>query len=129
MDKNVLLVDDDRISNLLNEKTLARLGIAKEVHTALNGKEALELINKYYGGGVALPDIIFLDLNMPIMDGFQFIEAFQKLGIDKTSSIMIIIVTSSNDPRDRVRAKSLGIDNYLTKPVREEDLLKFCSVN
>lgn len=81
MNKNVLLVDDDKICNFITEATLNRLGVAKQIHSALNGKEALDLINGYFQGDLAIPDVIFLDLNMPIMDGFQFIEAFQEIGI------------------------------------------------
>ena len=76
---NVLLVDDDRIFNLLSKKTLGNMDFIEEIHTALNGQEAIDLINDYFQGAKTLPDIILLDLNMPIMDGFGFIEAFKKL--------------------------------------------------
>jgi CheY-like chemotaxis protein len=74
---NVLLVDDDKIFNLLSRKTLGNMDFIEEIHTALNGKEAIDLINDYFQGSKTLPDIILLDLNMPIMDGFGFIEALK----------------------------------------------------
>ncbi len=120
--KNVLLVDDDKIFNLLNQKTLQQMGVANEIHTALNGKEAIDLINDYYRGAKIMPEIILLDLNMPIMDGFSFIEAFQRLNVPNKDKTKIIIVSSSNDERDMKRAEELGIHNYLTKPLLEEDL-------
>jgi CheY-like chemotaxis protein len=120
--RNILLVDDDQIFNLLNHKTLQMLGAVGEIHTARNGKEALDLINDYYIGSRALPEVILLDLNMPIMDGFGFIEAFHRLNIPNISKTLIIIVTSSNNPNDIRRARELGITNYLTKPVSEVDL-------
>jgi len=123
MNKNVLLVDDDMICNFITETTLNRLGIAKEVHSALNGQEALDLLNSYFLGDVSIPDIIFLDLNMPIMDGFQFIDAFKKLDFPKKEKILIVILTSSINPKDLEKAKSLGIDHYMTKPVNEEKVL------
>ncbi len=120
--KSVLLVDDDQVFNLLNQKTLQLLDLANEIHTASNGKEALDLINDYYVGTKSIPEVILLDLNMPIMDGFSFIEAFQKLNVPNKENILIIIVTSSQDPSDLRRAKALGINNYLSKPLTEQDL-------
>jgi CheY-like chemotaxis protein len=119
---NVLLVDDDRIFNLLSKKTLERMSLVDEIHTALNGKEAIDLINDYFQGTRTLPDIILLDLNMPILDGFGFIEAFQKLSANVKQNVKIIIVTSSEDPRDMERARAFGIKEFLTKPVSEQQL-------
>jgi len=118
----VMLVDDDQISNLLNKKTLQRMGIINEVHTALNGEEAITLLNDYFQGALSMPDIILLDLNMPIMDGFTFIEAFNKLHIPNKENVRIIIVTSSQNPNDMDRARSLGILHFLTKPITENNL-------
>ncbi len=120
--KSVLLVDDDQVFNLLNQKTLQLLDLADEIHTARNGKEALDLINDYYRGARTIPEVILLDLNMPIMDGFGFIEAFQKLEVPNKERVLIIIVTSSRDPKDLKRAKDLGITVYLSKPLTEQDL-------
>jgi CheY-like chemotaxis protein len=119
---NVLLVDDDRIFNLLSKKALGRIGAVQEVHTAINGKEAIDLINDYFQGSKTLPDIILLDLNMPIMDGYSFIEAFRKLNVQGREKVKIIVVTSSQDPKDIERVRALGITEYLTKPVSEKDL-------
>lgn len=127
MVKNVLLVDDDKISNFINTRVLSRLGIVKELHTALNGKDALDQINESDHKG--LPDVIFVDLNMPVMDGFQFIEAFSKLDPSKTDKVKIIVVTSSEDPQDMERAKSLGVKDYLIKPMKEEDILRIFNYN
>jgi CheY-like chemotaxis protein len=127
MVKNILLVDDDKISNFINSKVLSRAGIVKEPHTAMNGKEALEHINK--SGTKWSPDVIFVDLNMPVMDGFQFIEAFSKLDHSKTDKVKIVIVTSSEDPEDMKRALSLGVTDYLVKPMKEEDILRILNYN
>ena len=59
--KNILLVDDDNIFNFLNTKLLQASGIASEIHTAVNGQEALDLLNNYYTGFSSLPDVILLD--------------------------------------------------------------------
>jgi len=127
MVKNVLLVDDDKISNFINSKVLSRTGMVKELHTAMNGKEALDHINK--SGTKWSPDVIFVDLNMPVMDGFQFIEAFSKLDHSKTDKVKLVIVTSSEDPEDMARARSLGVKDYLVKPMKEADILRILNYN
>jgi CheY-like chemotaxis protein len=127
MVKNILLVDDDKISNFINGRVLSRLGIVKEMHTAMNGKEALDQIIKSEVKWT--PDVIFVDLNMPVMDGFQFIEAFSKLDHSKTDKVKIIVVTSSEDPEDMKRARSLGVKDYLVKPMKEADILRILNYN
>jgi CheY-like chemotaxis protein len=120
--KKVLLVDDDQVCNLISKKTLQRMGIVNEVHTALNGEEAINLLNDYFQGALSLPDVILLDLNMPIMDGFSFIEAFKRLNIPNKDSMRIVIVSSSQNPNDVRKAKEMGITAFLTKPVTETNL-------
>lgn len=121
--KNILLVDDDNVFNFINTKLLERAGVANEINTALNGEEALGLLNKYHMGKSALPDVILLDLNMPVMDGFSFLEAYKKISLPWKKNICIIIVTSSINAADRLKAKKLGITRYLSKPLSEETLL------
>ena len=122
MKRNIMLVDDDPIFNLLTSKALERIGFTNDFQTASNGEQALRLINSYYSGTHSLPDVIFLDLNMPIMDGFGFVEAFQRLKTPRRKKTKIVILTSSTDPGDIQRAKELGIEHYLTKPVTEHSL-------
>jgi CheY-like chemotaxis protein len=120
--KNVLIVDDDSVFTILNKRILQRTGLAREIHTAENGQEALDLINSYYSGSTSFPDIILLDLNMPIMDGFGFIEAFQRITFARKNLAKIIVVSSSEDPRDIEKALKMGASHYLTKPVSENSL-------
>jgi CheY-like chemotaxis protein len=122
MKKNVLLVDDDKIFNFLSRRTIENMGFAERIHVANNGKEALELLNDYFSGSLALPDVILLDLDMPVMDGFEFVAAFRKLKFPEKNSIRIVIVTSSENPRDRQRAEELGITHYINKPISESSL-------
>ncbi len=124
MSKRVLLVDDDKICNFITEATINRLGVAEEIHAVLNGKEALEYINNILAGNRLLPDVIFLDLNMPLMNGFQFIESFKELEFPGKDSVMIVVLTSSENPEDIVKVKRLGISHYLTKPINESKFLE-----
>jgi CheY-like chemotaxis protein len=120
--KNIMLVDDDKIFNFLSEKTISSLGLANEIHFALNGKQALGLLEEYKKGNVQKPDIIFLDLNMPIMNGYEFIEAFAMMDLPEKSSITIVVLTSSADPNDLARAKELGIKYYFNKPLTKDEI-------
>jgi CheY-like chemotaxis protein len=122
MKKNILLVDDDAVFNFINKQVLLNMGVTDAIDTALNGKQALDLLNEYLSGSRAIPDVIFLDLNMPIMDGFAFLEAFKRMNMPHKEKVSIVIVTSSQNPADVIKAKALGITHYLTKPIKEDDI-------
>ena len=87
MKKNILLVDDDKIFNFLSEKTITSLGLANEINFAANGKQALEILDRCKKGQLQMPDIIFLDLDMPVMNGYEFLEEFAKTNIKGFASI------------------------------------------
>lgn len=123
MMKNVLLVDDDFVFTFLNKKIISSLKFVNDIGTAQNGLQALEYLSALVAKGKPLPDIILLDLNMPIMDGFAFLEAFANMRLPHKERIKIIIVTSSMHPQDLLRARSYGVTSYLSKPLREEGLL------
>lgn len=122
MKKSVLLVDDNSIDSMINEKVISSLGIFKEVHKASDGAQALEIFNRYQSGLTVIPDIILLDLNMPVMDGFGFIQAFQSLEFPRKENVLIVIVTSSTNPSDMKLATNLGVKYYLTKPLNAESV-------
>jgi CheY-like chemotaxis protein len=121
---NFLLIDDDQISSILATKILERTGLVTEIKTAWNGQEAISYFNRYFDHTMALPDVILLDVNMPVMDGFSFLEAFYKLPIPNIKKVQIIIVSSSDDKRDVERAHAMGIKHYFVKPLRADELIK-----
>lgn len=114
---HVLLIDDDEIYNLLHTRILYHTKMVSTIWTATNGEKAIDFLSGFYAERHSLPDVILLDLAMPVMDGFQFLEAFWKLNLPGTDKVNIILVTSSSDPRDVARVKSMGIKHYLVKPV------------
>lgn len=126
--KNVLLVDDDSICNFLSTKLLQQAGIADEINVAVNCREALDLLSNHYSGTAKLPDVILLDLNMPVMDGFGFLEAFNRLNLPRKEDVSVVIVSSSQNADDMLRAKEMGITRYLTKPLSRESLLSALEV-
>ncbi|WP_240731566.1 response regulator [Hymenobacter radiodurans] len=121
-----LLVDDDRINNFLNQRLLEGLNMTDKLLTALNGKEALSLFEKECRES-ACPALILLDVNMPVMNGFEFLEAYDQLQITPKEPVIIIMLTTSLHPRDVERVQQLGIAGFLNKPLTKEkvnDILK-----
>jgi signal transduction histidine kinase/CheY-like chemotaxis protein/ligand-binding sensor domain-containing protein len=110
----ILVVEDNRINQKVLSHQLINLGYAIEV--AENGEEAVEKVkNRHY-------DLIFMDVQMPVMDGFQATQQIRKLGQD-SSSIPIVAVTANAFQSEREKCFATGMDDYLTKPV-DKDLLK-----
>jgi CheY-like chemotaxis protein len=120
MAKKILFVDDDPVSHYIHTRIVKHLSIDCEVRVALNGKEALDAMISEQQRFV--PDFLFVDLNMPVMDGFRLIQSFNKLQIPGKENTMIIILTSSNNIDDRSRATEMGIENYIVKPILTIDL-------
>jgi CheY-like chemotaxis protein len=121
-EKSILLVDDDQTSIFICRKVLQTFGLFNEIHSASNGVEALNFYDQCVRDSRMLPEIILLDINMPVMNGFQFISAFSQSEVYKTNKISIIIVSSSNYFEDIQRAKELGINHYIHKPVTIDKL-------
>jgi CheY-like chemotaxis protein len=120
MTKKILFVDDDPVSHYIHTRIVRHLSIDCDVRIALNGKEALDtMISEQQ---CFVPDFLFVDLNMPVMDGFRLIQSFHAMQIPGKENTMIIILTSSNNIDDRKRATEMGIENYIVKPILTIDL-------
>lgn len=121
--KNVLLVDDDNTFQFIGKALLKYVGVPPEnIQSALSGKHAIDYLMNLNAAGKALPDLILLDLNMPVMDGFGFLEAFKTFEHPEKNRAKIIVLTSSHNSNDMERVKQFGISNYLTKPLQEDAL-------
>lgn len=121
--KNVLLVDDDSTFQFIGKALLKYVGVPPEnIQSALSGKHAMDLLTTFYATTKSLPDLILLDLNMPIMDGFGFLDAFNKLELPEKDKAKIIVLTSSHNSADMERVREFGVTKYMTKPLQEEDL-------
>lgn len=120
-----LVVDDDPISCFINEKIIEAACLTDHAHLAHNGKEALDFIedncNVVYIAP-ACPDLIFLDLNMPVMNGFEFLDAFDKLEFRTKPETQIVVLTSSSNLMDIERIQGYNILGYLNKPLTVEHL-------
>lgn len=114
----MLLIDDDEIVNSINKVILQHAKFAKEIVTLTFAGDAIKLLKKNASEGV-LPDVIFLDVNMPDMNGWDFIEEFEKF--DLYGKTKIIMLTSSINPRDEQRANATKqVTAFLSKPLSPE---------
>ncbi len=125
--KSICIIDDDPITVFGIKKMLNSFDLAEEIKTYVNGKEAIDEITSMVEQNIAIPEVIFLDINMPIMDGWQFLEKFLTLKIDPI--IRINIVTSSIDPYDlqqweRFKSTTHHLIDFKHKPIRKNDILE-----
>ena len=119
---SVLLIDDDPTTNYLNKLLLTRLGVAGQVLLAENGEEGLRTLGQTCIGpdSAHCPHLIFLDMNMPVLNGLGFLEVYAQLPTHQHTPIVIVMLTSSLNPTDHARAAQLPIAGFLTKPLTKE---------
>jgi CheY-like chemotaxis protein len=119
----VLLVDDDSTTNFLNKQLLKRLDVAQELLVAQNGLEALRTLEQTCPElpEAASPILVLLDVNMPVMNGLDFLETYQQHPLAQKCQLVVVMLTTSEHSRDleRIRAVPLAAD-ILTKPLTRE---------
>lgn len=120
---HVCLIDDDHIFVYGAKRLMREIDFYEDLSVFSNGQEALEHFRKVVHTGSPLPSLIFLDLNMPVMNGWEFLEELLNLPGIEPQGIYIYIMSSSVDPRDLERIQSYPIvKNYILKPMTLEDL-------
>ena len=118
---SVLLIDDNDIDLFINKKIIEFNNFSNKLISLSSSKEALDYLQTVDKG--ALPQIIFLDLNMPLSDGFQVLSEFSKLADHIRTGVSIVILTSSNNPNDKDKVeKNANVLYFLSKPLNEEKL-------
>ncbi|NEM99092.1 response regulator [Pontibacter burrus] len=126
---SVLLIDDDETTNYINRLTITRAGIASELLVCMNGKEAIDLLQarcelSKTSGEHCVPNLILLDINMPIMDGFGFLDTLNNMEAMQHHNVVIAVLTTSANPRDIEKVKAAGVTELLSKPLTRDALLK-----
>ncbi len=124
MDKldSILLIDDDNVTNFLSKHLIESLNICHHVFTYKNGQEALNHFSDKDRFLKTPASIIFLDLNMPVMDGYEFMANYQKLPQEfKTAKVIALIAEITTTPAEKITNK-LGADGYLNKPITKEKI-------
>lgn len=120
----ILLVDDDSVTNFITERIIHKLDAADKVKVSENGEEALLYLTKHCCSfEEGYPNLILLDNSMPEMNGIEFMESFNQINFNSNTDVKIVVLTSSENPKDKEKLLGLGVNGYLLKPLTEEKLV------
>jgi CheY-like chemotaxis protein len=123
--KHVLLIDDNEADNYISKFVINESGLAKKISMATSAVEALDYLASLKGNADEFPDLIFLDIRMPVMDGFEFLENFMQFPEAMNQQCAVIMLSSSNDQKDIERSLNYPVvKNFFTKPL-EAEMLNF----
>jgi CheY-like chemotaxis protein len=123
MSKKVAIVDDDEIFQFTTKIKFEKLGLVEDVMIFNDGEEAIQFIQS--GNKEDMPEILLLDINMPIVDGWDFLELFEKVPKEKQQMMEILMLSSSINPDDVKRAEANAyVVDYITKPISDADVKK-----
>ena len=127
---SVLLVDDDEINNFISIKLIKKALLNTEIMACLNGKFAIEqLLEIQKKDPNKLPDYILLDINMPIMNGWEFLDEYKRLNIDPLGKSKIFIISSSVFSNDINKARSYPlVKDFISKPLNVEKIIDLFKV-
>lgn len=123
--KKVLVIDDDQINNIIFDKLSGIVDFADEVVTCTSAVDGLDYLQNIQKNNEYPPNLIFLDIRMPIVSGWEFLERFQQVRYPYFTDTIIYMLTSSSDKSDINKAKAFNIDiisNYFVKPLSVEAL-------
>ena len=115
---NILLVEDDEVDIMNVQRAFKKNNITNPLYIARNGLEALEMLRDHV---VPMPQIVILDLNMPKMNGIEFLQEVRK--DDALKAISVFVMTTSNDDTDKLNAYNLNVAGYILKPLSFEKFI------
>ena len=121
--KNIMLIDDNDIDNFISNHIVTKSGVADKVSLMSSAVAALQYLENVKEDFEEFPDLIFLDISMPVMDGFGFLNEVTKFPKVSEKRCYIVMLTSSNNKNDIERAKQYSIvQDYFVKPLKTEML-------
>jgi CheY-like chemotaxis protein len=123
----IILVDDDEISNFLSISLIRKIDPEIEIIPFRNGKEALDYLQNE-SLSKRRSNLILLDIRMPVMNGFEFLEEVHNSDLRIKDSMRVVMLSSSDNPRDLERAKSFKVLGYINKPLKEESISTYLSL-
>jgi len=123
--KRILLIDDSAADNFIHSRRIRKAEVTEEIIVKNNGREALDYLNTVLEDETfPAPELIFLDINMPVMNGWEFLEEYENLLENKKARIVLAMLTTSNSPKDRARAKKFSfLSDFMEKPLTKEVLM------
>lgn len=122
--KCIMLIDDNPHDNFFHERIIKKTDVSEAVITKQTGSAAIEYLKMAAKDGYQLPDLIFLDINMPGMNGWEFLDAFKKLDQSIIGKVNIVMLTTSENPEDFVKAKSIELlSGFKSKPLTKQMLI------
>ena len=120
---SILLVDDDEATIYLHKTMIEIVDCAEKIVIAENGEEAIKLLSDKVDGEFLQPSLIFLDINMPRMNGWEFLETYKRMYPHQRAEIIIVMLTTSLNPSDRERAKEFKeVNGFMNKPITIDSL-------
>ncbi|MEG3655774.1 response regulator [Arenibacter palladensis] len=123
-----LLIDDDEIFQFIMKNTIAEISPDIKIKFFSDGEKGIDFLKQNLGAATNLPDIILLDVNMPFMDGWEFLNEYKSLQTEIKKDINIYLLTSSNNPSDIAVAKEISeLSGYLVKPISKEGIKNLIS--
>ena len=123
MYRSAMIIDDSKLERFLTERIMANCGFAGQVESFNSGAEGLAHLHSLEGNLEEFPEILFLDIHMPVMSGFDFLEKFLEFSEEIKEHCKIIIISSTDAPEDHARMKTFPIIyKFLPKPLSEKML-------
>jgi CheY-like chemotaxis protein len=116
----ILLVDDDSVNNFLNQKLFAKLDVADKVEIIEDAENALAFLDSYHRTNQCHPEVIFIDVNMPAMNGFEFVSRFKETYPQNHGGVKIIMLTAALSKYDKLQIEESNVSGSMEKPLTKE---------
>lgn len=130
---SILLVEDDEATNFISQMVIKKLNCADHVQIAWNGAEAIDYLKNCGTTALATPELILLDINMPGVNGWEFLDEYCKLKEKEKCDVVVVMLSTSQNPDDKIRAANnpfvAGFRNKPLTPVVMEEILKQYFIN
>jgi len=127
---DILLVDDSDSDNFISKRVITKANVTEKITTTYGAREALDYLSTPLEGSYPCPAIIFLDINMPDMTGWDFLDEYIKLPDDQKAEVIVCMLTTSQSEKDREKAATYNIiNNFSSKPLTIEKLMAIIEEN